>query len=145
MSSLLKEKCALTKLRVELERRKEKLCRKCKGFRYLAYNCRNEKEEGKGTTISQNKFEILRSRVIQCEVEERVIRRQKSVMVKYVKCGKKGHKYKKCLLWMRKERIAHIAKPQKAHQPKEHGMLCKGRSTGKKVEKDRGERDSVYG
>jgi len=47
MSSLLKEERALAKLREELERRKEKLCRSCKGFRHLARNCRNRKEEEK--------------------------------------------------------------------------------------------------
>jgi len=36
MSSLLKEKYALAKLREELEGRKRKLCRNCKGFRHLA-------------------------------------------------------------------------------------------------------------
>jgi len=61
MSSLLREKCALAKLRVELERRKGKLCQGCKGFRHLAQNCRNRKEEEKGAEMSQNKFEVLRS------------------------------------------------------------------------------------
>jgi len=36
LSSLLKEKCTLAKLRVELEERKEKLCRSYKGFGHLA-------------------------------------------------------------------------------------------------------------
>jgi len=36
MSSLLKEKYALTKLREELKGRKGKLCRSCKGFGHLA-------------------------------------------------------------------------------------------------------------
>jgi len=75
MSNLLKEKHALTKLREELEERKGKLCRRCKGFRHLACNCRNEKERGKRTTAPQNKFEILRSRVMQCRVEEQVVKR----------------------------------------------------------------------
>jgi len=98
MSSLLKEKCTLTKLREELKGRKEKLCRKCKGFMYLAYNYRNEKEREKETTTPQNKFEILRSKVIQCKVEGRVIRRQELVIVECYKCGKKGHKCKEYLL-----------------------------------------------
>jgi len=36
LSSLLKEKRALTKLRVELEERKGKLCKSCKRFGHLA-------------------------------------------------------------------------------------------------------------
>jgi len=36
LSSLLKEKHALAKLRVELEGRKRKLCKSCKGFGHLA-------------------------------------------------------------------------------------------------------------
>jgi len=35
-SNLLREKYTLTKLRVELEGRKRKLCRNCRGFRHLA-------------------------------------------------------------------------------------------------------------
>jgi len=58
-----------------LEGRKGKLCRSCRGFRHLAYNCRNKREEEKGTAIPQNKFEVLRSRIMQCDVKERIIRK----------------------------------------------------------------------
>jgi len=75
MSNMLKEKHTLTKLREELERRKGKLCFSCKKFGYLACNCRNNKEGEKGTTISQNKFEVLLSRVMQSGVKERTIKR----------------------------------------------------------------------
>ena len=75
MSNLLKEKHALAKLRAELERRKEKLCRHCKKFGHLAYNCRNGKEEGKGTVVPQNKFEVLKTRVTQCGAEDKMISR----------------------------------------------------------------------
>jgi len=61
LSNLLREKHALAKLRVELEGRKEKLCRSCKRFRHLAQNCRNRREEEKGAETPQNKFEVLRS------------------------------------------------------------------------------------
>jgi len=44
LSNLLKEKHALVKLRIELEGRKGKLCRSCKGFGHLAQNCRKRKE-----------------------------------------------------------------------------------------------------
>jgi len=61
MSNLLNEKHALAKLRAELEGRKGKLCRYCKGFGHLAQNCRNRKEEEKRAETPQNKFEVLRS------------------------------------------------------------------------------------
>jgi len=64
MSTMLKERCALTKLRVELEGRKGKLCRSCKGFGHLARNCRNRKEGEKRVEMPQNKFEVLKSRVM---------------------------------------------------------------------------------
>jgi len=44
LSNLLREKCALAKLRVELEGRKEKLYRSYREFRHLARNCRNKKK-----------------------------------------------------------------------------------------------------
>ena len=40
--------------------------------------------------VPQNKFEVLRSRIIQCGVEERTIRRIGVVEVECFKCGKKG-------------------------------------------------------
>jgi len=111
MSNLLKEKHALAKLREELEGRKEKMCRSCKGFRHLACNCRNKKEGEKRTTVPQNKFEVLGSRVMQCEVEERTIRRHEVVVVECFKCGEKRHKCRECPLWEKKERVVHMAKP----------------------------------
>jgi len=75
MSNLLNEKHTLTKLRAELEGRRGKLCRYCKGFGYLAQNCRSKRKGEKGTIAPQNKFEILRSKVMQCGVEEQVVRR----------------------------------------------------------------------
>jgi len=81
MNSLLKEKYTLIKLREELEGRKEKLYRGCKGFRRLARNCRKKREEEKGVVILQNKFEILSSRIIQCGVEERAVRNIRTVAV----------------------------------------------------------------
>jgi len=64
LSNLLREKHALAKLREELKGRKVKLCRSCKGFGHLAQNCRNKNEEGKGAMTPQNKFEVLKSRVM---------------------------------------------------------------------------------
>ena len=74
MSNLLNEKHTLAKLREKLEGRRGKLCRSYKGFGHLARNCRNRGGNKKGKVVPQNKFEILSSRVMRCEVE---LRRQK--------------------------------------------------------------------
>ena len=71
LSTMLKERRALAKLRVELEGRKGKMCRCCRKFGHLARNCRNKRVEKEGTVVPQNKFEVLSSRVMQCGVEER--------------------------------------------------------------------------
>ena len=66
--------------------------------------------------MPQNKFKILSSRVMQYGVEERAVRSIRTVAVKYFKCGGKGHKYRECLLWIKRkneERAAHVARPQK--------------------------------
>jgi len=128
MSNLLKEKCALAKLRKKLEERKGKMYRSCKGFRHLACNCRNKKEGEKGTTVPQNKFEVLGSRVIQCGVEKKTIRRHKVVVVECFKCGKKEHKCRECPLWKKKEKVICVAKPQKVHQQKGPACPVKGKA-----------------
>jgi len=64
MNSLLNQKHALAKLRVELEGRKERMCWYCRKFGYLAHNCRNKRRETKRKPISQNKFEMIASRVM---------------------------------------------------------------------------------
>jgi len=128
MSNLLKEKRSLTKLRKELEGRRGKLCFSYKGFRHLACNCRNKREGEKGTVTSQNKFEALGSRVMQCGGEEKTIRRVALVEVVCYKCGEKGHKSREYLLWERKERMAHVAKLQKVHQQKEPACPVKGKA-----------------
>jgi len=97
MSNLLKEKHFLAKLREELEGRREKLCFGCKGFGHLVQNCRKQKEAEKGVIIPQNKFEVLKSRVMQCGVEERIIREVGVVEVECFKYREKGHKCKECL------------------------------------------------
>jgi len=61
--------------------------------------------------VSQNKFEILRSKIIQCGVEERMIRRIRVVEVECFKYGEKGYKCKECSLWIRKEKVAYVARP----------------------------------
>jgi len=119
MSNLLNEKCALAKLRAELEGRKRKLCQCCKKFGHLAQNCRNRRGEEKGTVVPQNKFEVLRSRIMQCGEGERTIRRMGIAKVECFECGEKGHKCRECPLWIRRkneERVVHVAMPQKAQQ-----------------------------
>jgi len=120
MSTILKEKCALAKLRAELEERKGKLCQCCKKFGYLACNCRNRKEEGK---VPQNKFEVLKTRVMQCGAEEKTIRRQEMIVVECFKCGEKRHKHRECPLWEKRERVVHAAKLQRAYQ-QERRLVC---------------------
>jgi len=116
LSNLLREKRALAKLRVELEGRKGKLCQSCRRFGHLAQNCRNRKEEEKGAERPRNKFEILRSRVMQCGVEKRIVRSTRTVVVRCFKCGEEGHKCRECPLWERK--VKRVARPDggKAHQ-----------------------------
>jgi len=115
LSNLLREKCTLTKLREELEGRKGKLCRSCKGFGHLARNCRNRKEGEKGVEIPQNKFEVLKSRVMQCGVEGKMIRSVR-VMVECFKCGEEGHKCRECPQWERREKRVACPRERKAHQ-----------------------------
>ena len=71
----------------------------------------------KGTIIPQNKFEVLRSRVMQCGVEERMIRRHEAVVVECFKCEEKGHKCRECPLQKERaeERVVYMARPQKTH------------------------------
>jgi len=66
--------------------------------------------------MPQNKFEVLKSRVMQCGIEKRAVRSMRIVVVKYFKCGEEGHKYRECPLGERKvKRVAH-PKEGKAHQ-----------------------------
>jgi len=84
---MLNQHCALTKLRAELEGKKERKCQSYKRFRHLAYNCRNKCEEDKRKAFPQNKFEVLANKVMRCKVREKVkVKRQEIVKVKYFKC-----------------------------------------------------------
>jgi len=74
LSSMLKQKQFLTRLREKLKGRKGKLCFSCKKFRHLAQNYRNVEGEEEGKAISQNKFEVLSSQVMQYGIEERAAR-----------------------------------------------------------------------
>jgi len=68
---MLKQKQFLARLREKLEGKKGKLCFSCKKFRHLAQNYRNVGREEERKAISQNKFEVLSSWMMQCGVEER--------------------------------------------------------------------------
>jgi len=140
MSNLFKEKCSLAKLREKPEGRRGKLCRCCKGFGHLAQNCRNRKEGEEGAIVPQNKFEVLRSRIMQCEEEGRTIRRVGMVEVECFKCGKKGHKCRECPLWVKKEKTAHMTKSQKVQQ-KELACPIKGKAQERRLR--RAEKEEV--
>ena len=121
MSNMLKQRCSLTKLREELERRKRKLYFSCKKFGHLAQNCRNKKEAGREVMIPQNKFKVLSSKVIQCRVKEKKIRRQEEARrVECFKYVEEEHKCRECPLWkgMKERQVekktVHVTMPQKA-------------------------------
>ena len=57
-----------------------------------------KREEEKGVAISQSKFEILSNRVMQYEMEERIVRSMRMAAVKCFRYGEEGHKYRKCPL-----------------------------------------------
>ena len=128
MSNLLNEKRALAKLRAELEGRKGKLCWCCKGFGHLVRNCRKQKETEKGVTMSQNKFEVLKSRVMQCGIEERAVRSMRTVAVRCFKCREEGHKCRQCPLWVKKKETARVVRPQKAQQEKRPVRPVRGKA-----------------
>jgi len=69
MSNMLNERHALAKLKVELEGRKGRLCRCCRRFGHLAQKCRSREKQKKKTVIG-NRFEVLKSHVMQCRVKE---------------------------------------------------------------------------
>ena len=116
MSNLLNEKYALAKLRAELEGRKGKLCQCCKKFGHLVQNCRNKRREEKETVVPQNKFEVLKSRVIQCGVEEEMIRNVRMTVVECFKYRREEHKCRECPLWEKKVKRVACPNRGKVHQ-----------------------------
>jgi len=76
MSDMLNQRHALAKLRVELEGREGRICKKCGRFRHLTWKCRSG-EEQKRKVVGENRFEVLKSWVMQCGVKE--IQRQEVV------------------------------------------------------------------
>jgi len=80
-------------------KKEEEVVRSCKKFGHLAQNCRNKKEAGREVMILQNKFKVLSSKVIQCRVKEKEIRRQKEARkVEYFKFVEEEHKCRECPL-----------------------------------------------
>jgi len=97
----------------------------------LACNCRNKKEEAKRKLVSQNKFEMIVSRVIQCRVKEKVkVRKQETVEegVQYFRYWKVGHYKWKCPnIKVEKERrrsgeVVYVVSLQKTQQ--EERLVC---------------------
>ena len=85
---MLNQRCALAKLKAEIEGKEGRICWEYKKFGHLAHNCRNKKGEARGKPVLQNKFKVIASRVMQYEVKEEVgIKRQEIVEeVKYFRC-----------------------------------------------------------
>ena len=124
ISGMLNQWHALAKLRAEIEDREGRVCWGCKRFGHLACNCRNKKEEEKGRSISQNKFEVIASRVIQCREREEVkVRRQEMIEeVKCFRCWKVSHFKWECpnieveKKKRREEKTVYVARLQKTQQ-----------------------------
>jgi len=111
MSDMLNERCALTKLRAELEEREGRICRKCGRFGYLTWKYRSREEQKKEKVVT-NRFEALGSRVMQCGVRE--VRRQEVVrnVVKCFGCGEEGHKKWKCPRKKERSKSEEVASPR---------------------------------
>ena len=81
----------------------ERKCYACGGFRHIAYSCRNVEEKGPAQ-VPSNKFEVLRSRVMQKgeggggevrKYRKEILKEQRAkrgVEVRQTKVKKKGEK-----------------------------------------------------
>jgi len=68
---------------------------------------------------------------MQCGEGERTIRRMEVAEVECFECREKGHKCRKCPLWIRRkneERVVHVARPQKAQQEKRPAHPIRGKA-----------------
>ena len=76
-----------------MEGRKEKMCFEYKKFRHLTHNCRNKEVGEKKTSASQNRFEMLLSRVMKCGLEIRKQKRERKEkeVIWYFKCREEEH------------------------------------------------------
>jgi len=88
MGIMLKEKHILTKLRTKLKERKRKMCFEYKKFGHLACNCRNKGVGEKKTSVPQNRFEMLSSRMIKCGEEIRKQKKEKKKKEEAIQCFK---------------------------------------------------------
>ena len=125
MSRMLNQWHALAKLRAEIKDREGRVYQEYRKSGHLVCNCRNRKEKIKGKLISQNKFEMIASRVMQCRVKEEVkVRRQEIVKerVQCFRCWRIGHYKLKCpnieveKKKRREKEVVHVARPQKVQQ-----------------------------
>ena len=83
---MLKEKQALTLLRAQLKRRREREYWSYRKFGHLLCNCRTKKEEKKKKREKpQNRYKMLVTRVMQYKVRDEVEIRQQE-RVEKVKC-----------------------------------------------------------
>jgi len=92
---MLNERHTLAKLRTELEKREGRLCKRYRRFGHIAQKYRSRKEETKKAK-PQNRFEVLKSQIMQCRVRE--VRRQEIVReeVRCFGCKEKEHKKWEC-------------------------------------------------
>ena len=86
--------------------------------------------------MPRNKFEVLKSQVMQYGVEEKVVRGMKVVGAECFKCGKQEYKCRECPLWEKKAK--RVARPdgRKAHQEKRrpaHSIREKAQEGGKRL------------
>jgi len=72
-----------------------------------------------------------------------MIRRVGVVEVECFKCGEKGHKCRECPLWVRKEKVAHVVRPQKAQQEKKPVCLVRGKAQEKEKRLRRAEKEET--
>ena len=125
MSRMLNQWHALAKLRAEIEGRERRVYQECRKSGHLVCNCRNRKEKIKGKPISQNKFEIIASRVMQCRVKKEVKVRRQETVKEGVQCFRywgMGHYKWECpnieveKKKRREKEVVHVARPQKVQQ-----------------------------
>ena len=70
---------------------------------------------------------------MQCGVEKRTIRSVGVVEVECCKCREKGHKCRKCPLWVKKKRTAHVARSQKVQQEERLACSVKGEAQERRL------------
>jgi len=68
VSDMFGQRQALAKLRAELERKERRLCRYCRRFGHIARKYRSRQKKKERMVVLQNKFEMLRNRVMNCGV-----------------------------------------------------------------------------